>query len=236
MITREEEISGRQVRMARAALRLSAGDLAALAGVGVATVGRVEGDDPIDTHVATLRRLRITLEQAGVRFSAADSDIDGVSVPRDWAFAGVLDGRAIHRPSSRSTEGTLELIEGALHWTDLKRIVFFTFPTGWRTRVPTGYRCNTSLLMKAADRYFLSDLCPLICLPGHVARTREVQQVLDRARDLGIACEVIVAPLSEDLSKKKAPESVAAICRMDTCTLTDIGPLAAAVAATQAPG
>ena len=229
MVNAVEEITGRQLRMARAALRMSAGTLAALSGVGIATIGRIESDDPIESHSATLQRLRRTLEKAGVSFSAEDSDIDGVSVPRDWAFAGMYGDQTLLRPSTSSTHMTVEIILNALQWSDA-RIVFFTFPIGRRTRVRTGYWCNTSVMVETEDRYFTSDLCPLISLPGHVARSREVQQVLGRARDLGIACEVILTPFTEDLSRKKAEDSLTEILRRNHAPLTGMDILFEAVA------
>jgi transcriptional regulator with XRE-family HTH domain len=61
-----------QLRMARAALRLSVNELAALAGIGKGTIARIEVG--YTAYALTLRRLREVLEEAGVIFIDADGD------------------------------------------------------------------------------------------------------------------------------------------------------------------
>ncbi|WP_232830405.1 helix-turn-helix domain-containing protein [Oceanicella sp. SM1341] len=55
-----------QLRMARAATRLSVRDLAELSGVTANTISRIENGS--DAKQSTLDRLRATLEKAGVEF------------------------------------------------------------------------------------------------------------------------------------------------------------------------
>jgi len=59
-------VTGAQIRMARAGLRLSVRDLAALAKVSPNTVTRVEGGGAANS--STLAALRRALEDAGVEF------------------------------------------------------------------------------------------------------------------------------------------------------------------------
>ena len=64
-----KEITGAQIRAARALIRWSAKDLARAAGVGVATVSRAEGEDGNPTvTTANLMAMRHALEAAGVEF------------------------------------------------------------------------------------------------------------------------------------------------------------------------
>ncbi len=65
----QSNISGTQIRAARALLGLSAADLAHLADVGWATIQRFESDDGIPASKAgTLQRVKKTLEAAGIVF------------------------------------------------------------------------------------------------------------------------------------------------------------------------
>lgn len=64
-------ITGTQLRMARAALKLGVRELASAAKVSPATVTRIEGDNP--ANAATLGALRSTLEAAGVEFTNGDA-------------------------------------------------------------------------------------------------------------------------------------------------------------------
>jgi transcriptional regulator with XRE-family HTH domain len=59
-----------QLRMARAALRLSVNDLAAQAGISKGTIARIEVG--YGAYMLTLRRLREVLEDAGVEFIDAN--------------------------------------------------------------------------------------------------------------------------------------------------------------------
>jgi transcriptional regulator with XRE-family HTH domain len=63
------EITGAQIRAARALLRWTAEDLADAASVGLSTIRRAEADDGVPTVTsANLKLLRITLERAGISF------------------------------------------------------------------------------------------------------------------------------------------------------------------------
>ncbi|MDX0803421.1 transcriptional regulator [Sinorhizobium medicae] len=63
------EITGAQVRAARALIRWSAKDLAKAAGIGVATVSRAEVEDGVPSiTAANLRAVRLALEAAGIEF------------------------------------------------------------------------------------------------------------------------------------------------------------------------
>jgi DNA-binding transcriptional regulator YiaG len=60
-------MTGAQIRAARSILRLTAGDLAALSGVGIATIHRAEASDGIPAmNARTLARIQAAIEAAGV--------------------------------------------------------------------------------------------------------------------------------------------------------------------------
>ena len=61
-----------QIRAARALLGLSQGDLSELAGVGIATVKRIEIATQISGAARTLWKLQTALETAGIEFISAD--------------------------------------------------------------------------------------------------------------------------------------------------------------------
>lgn len=64
-------ITSAQVRAARVLLGWSASDLAKEAGVGTATVSRLEMSvEPLDTKRLSVRAIREALEAAGVRFTS----------------------------------------------------------------------------------------------------------------------------------------------------------------------
>ncbi|ASP74364.1 helix-turn-helix domain-containing protein [Sinorhizobium meliloti] len=63
------EITGAQIRAARALIRWSAKELAKAAGVGVATVSRAEVEDGTTSLTsANLKAIRLALETAGIQF------------------------------------------------------------------------------------------------------------------------------------------------------------------------
>ena len=64
-------ITGAQLRMARAALKLGVRDVAAAAKVSPATVTRIESDQP--ANASTLAAIRTALEAAGVEFTNGDA-------------------------------------------------------------------------------------------------------------------------------------------------------------------
>ena len=64
-----KEITGAQIRAARALIRWSAKELARAASVGVATVSRAEVEDGYPTTTnANLRAMQVALEAAGIEF------------------------------------------------------------------------------------------------------------------------------------------------------------------------
>jgi transcriptional regulator with XRE-family HTH domain len=66
--------TGGQIRMARALLRLTAAQLARLAGVAASTIARCEAADGIPpVSVRTLEKIRRALEGAGVEFLAGNN-------------------------------------------------------------------------------------------------------------------------------------------------------------------
>ena len=71
-----------QIRAARALLRWRQEVLATAAGVGNATIRRIEArDGPMEGTIATMRRIQTALEQAGIVFLEAEDGL-GVGVRR----------------------------------------------------------------------------------------------------------------------------------------------------------
>ncbi|APO76967.1 transcriptional regulator protein (plasmid) [Rhizobium etli 8C-3] len=63
------EITGAQIRAARALIRWNAKELAKAAGIGVATVSRAEIEDGTTSLTnANLKAIRLALEAAGIEF------------------------------------------------------------------------------------------------------------------------------------------------------------------------
>jgi transcriptional regulator with XRE-family HTH domain len=70
----------RQIRAARALLGWRQGDLSEAAGVGIATIQRIEKSDYAERgHVSTLKRIESALENAGIIFIDED-DAAGVGL------------------------------------------------------------------------------------------------------------------------------------------------------------
>ncbi len=68
------DVTGDQIRAARAMLRWSARVLAEKAGVHVITVQRMEaGRGPVHGNVDTLRKVQLVLERAGIEFINGDA-------------------------------------------------------------------------------------------------------------------------------------------------------------------
>ena len=64
-----KEITGSQIRAARALVRWSAKDLAREAGLGVATISRAEVEEGRTTLTsANLKAIQVALENAGIEF------------------------------------------------------------------------------------------------------------------------------------------------------------------------
>ncbi len=78
-------VTGSQVRMARAALRMGVRDLASAANVSPNTVTRVEADG--STNSSTLAAIRRALEEAGVQFIPENGGGPGVRL-RDRITGG----------------------------------------------------------------------------------------------------------------------------------------------------
>lgn len=78
-----KEITGVQIRAARALLRWSAQDLAQKAGVGVATVRRAEAEDELpNTTAANLRTIGEALRNGGVEFIPENGGGPGVRLAK----------------------------------------------------------------------------------------------------------------------------------------------------------
>ena len=72
-------ITSEQIRAARALIRWSAADLASSAGIGSATIKRMEVMDGVPSgNVKTLMALKAALESAGVEFVGTPDDRPGV--------------------------------------------------------------------------------------------------------------------------------------------------------------
>jgi len=79
----QSNISGAQIRAARALLGLSAADLAHLADVSWATIQRFESDDGIPANKAgTLQRVKEVLEAAGITFTGDPVSSPGLQLQR----------------------------------------------------------------------------------------------------------------------------------------------------------
>jgi DNA-binding transcriptional regulator YiaG len=73
------EITGAQIRAARALLKWSAEDLAETASVGLSTIRRAEAENGVPSiTAANLKLIRMTLENAGVLFLSSDGGGVGV--------------------------------------------------------------------------------------------------------------------------------------------------------------
>ncbi len=76
-------ITGLQIRAARAALRISAVELAAKAGVGEQTIKRFEASEGIPpSRSSTLLDVKRTLEFAGIEFIGTPDDGPGIRLRR----------------------------------------------------------------------------------------------------------------------------------------------------------
>lgn len=78
-----KDITGAQMRAARALVRWSAKDLANAASVGVATVRRAESADGVpSTTIANRKAIRNALELAGIEFIPENGSGVGVRLTR----------------------------------------------------------------------------------------------------------------------------------------------------------
>lgn len=88
-----KEITGAQIRAARALVRWSAEDLAVAASVGVATVRRAEAEDGVPpTTVANRKAIRGALETAGIEFIPENGAGPGVRLAKRIASGPVTRG------------------------------------------------------------------------------------------------------------------------------------------------
>jgi transcriptional regulator with XRE-family HTH domain len=74
-------ITGTQLRMARASLKIGVRDVAAMAKVSPATVTRIENDQP--ANASTLAAIRAALETAGVLFIDENGEGPGVRLRKN---------------------------------------------------------------------------------------------------------------------------------------------------------
>jgi transcriptional regulator with XRE-family HTH domain len=73
-----------QIRAARALLGWSQGQLAGAAGIGLATLQRIEQSDGIvKGNFSTVLKIQKALEQAGIRFTDDEATEIGVSLRND---------------------------------------------------------------------------------------------------------------------------------------------------------
>src|SRR4051812_31800952 len=81
---RASELTGEQLRAARAMLKLEQGELAGLSGVSLDTIKRLERmDGVLSANSKTLRSLQTTLEEQGVVFIPENGGLPGVRLRRD---------------------------------------------------------------------------------------------------------------------------------------------------------
>jgi transcriptional regulator with XRE-family HTH domain len=78
--TDKNEITGAQIRAARAFIRWSARELAMASGLGVATISRAEANNGVPSITsANLRAIRSAFESAGIRFLSGPNGETGLS-------------------------------------------------------------------------------------------------------------------------------------------------------------
>lgn len=77
-------IASEQIRAARALLKLSVADLAKSAGVGVATIKRIEASDGLPSaNARTLDALTKALQGLGIEFIGGPNDAPGLRLHRE---------------------------------------------------------------------------------------------------------------------------------------------------------
>ena len=72
-------ITAAQIRAARGLLNLSQGQLAEMAGLGIATVKRIEASSEVRGAATTLWKIQAALEAAGIEFLPAQ-EVSGLGV------------------------------------------------------------------------------------------------------------------------------------------------------------
>lgn len=100
-------LTGEQLRMARAALRLTVKETAELAGVDKGTIVRIEAGEK--SYKRTLRDLRNALENAGLFFIDAKEGFHGAAVAFKWGFEPARFGEGQGATArGRGGEGSLD--------------------------------------------------------------------------------------------------------------------------------
>ncbi len=80
-------ITSAQIRAARALLRWSSDDLAQAAGVGGATIRRLEVQEGVPrVHARTLELIQRALEEAGIEFLGSPEDRPGVRLAKNNSY------------------------------------------------------------------------------------------------------------------------------------------------------
>ena len=120
ILVQGRNVTGAQLRMARAALKLGVRDLAALAQVSPNTVTRIESDAP--SNSSTISAIRRALETAGVIFVAENGEGSGVRLKKVETVEAVahrievLEAKAaaIPEPSEPSPEAGMNIMRKAV--------------------------------------------------------------------------------------------------------------------------
>ncbi len=74
-------ITPQQIRMARAGLRWTIGDLSNESGAGTSTIKRLESSDAsVNANVSTLTKIQKCLEAAGIEFIGTPDDAPGIRI------------------------------------------------------------------------------------------------------------------------------------------------------------
>jgi transcriptional regulator with XRE-family HTH domain len=108
-------ITGDQLRMARAALRLTVKDTAELAGIDKGTIVRIEAGEK--AYRLTLLRLQEVLEARGVLFLEQEEGVSGRGVRFKWGIETATT-RTQGRSADGGDGGSLKALdpESAAHW------------------------------------------------------------------------------------------------------------------------
>jgi transcriptional regulator with XRE-family HTH domain len=150
-------ITGDQLRMARAALRLTVKETADLAGIDKGTIVRIEAGE--NAYRLTLNRLQEVLETAGIVFLDAIDGVEGPGIRLRWgvdvqaraAGKGERDdeGKGGVRKAQNLDEDAAEL---AAYWADHQE--------QWAKLSPSGRQVLSNMMFgspEAADEAFGND-------------------------------------------------------------------------------
>ena len=97
-------VTGDQIRMARALLRMSVRELSEAATVDKSTISRIENG--ADAYTSTFRQLRSVLEARGAWFGEVEDGAHGPTVGLKWGV------ELLQRPANSSGSGTGEAGQG----------------------------------------------------------------------------------------------------------------------------